>query len=98
MNPPDQPTRPWWRKKRCIAAGLLWLFIGYPLGEGPAKYSVARGWLPLRFVRTVYRPVELTIGRAPLLAGSREAYRGWWNKLGRRDRTRRAGEIGRAHV
>lgn len=58
-----EPKRPWWRRKRVWAAGLLWcLLAGYPLGAWPVGYAIGRGWLPDAAVR-LYRPMFPT-GRA----------------------------------
>jgi hypothetical protein len=39
------PQRPFWKRKRWIAAAVLWLVSMYPLSLGPAFYCVGRGWL-----------------------------------------------------
>lgn len=57
------PHRPWWRKKRWLAAGLLWLVLAYPLGRGPAAYAVVRGWLPVAYEQTLYAPLEAVLPR-----------------------------------
>lgn len=56
MTQTDAPRRPWWRKKRWVAAGLLWLPIAYALSYGPASYAVGRGWLG-GGVRAAYAPL-----------------------------------------
>lgn len=44
----DMPKRPWWRKKRWIAAAVfvLTLPIVYPASVGIASYCVGRGIVP----------------------------------------------------
>src|SRR5688572_25359372 len=41
----DVPRRPRWRRKRWLAAGLLWLAVGYPASYGPVAYAVCRDWI-----------------------------------------------------
>lgn len=52
-----ETKRPWYRRKRWWAAGLLWLAIAYPLSAGPAGYAVGRLWLDVDLVSALYRPV-----------------------------------------
>ena len=40
---PETDRRPRWRKKRWIAAGLLWLTAAYPLSDPPVCYLQGRG-------------------------------------------------------
>ena len=42
------PRKPFWKRKRWIAAAVLWLVIAYIASEGPVWYAVQRGWLPWR--------------------------------------------------
>ena len=50
-----KPSKPRWKRKRWIAAGVLALAVCYPLSAGPAAYAVGRGWLP-GFVGLIHRP------------------------------------------
>ena len=43
MNRPAR--RPWWKRKRWVAAGLLWLLLAYPLSVGLLAYADGRGWV-----------------------------------------------------
>ena len=58
--------RPWWKKKRWAAAGLLWLAATYAASLGPAVYAVNRGWLP-RQCYPAYRPLWAAADRVPAL-------------------------------
>lgn len=71
MDTPE-PKRPWWRKKRAIAAGLLWLMLWYPLSFAPAMWIATR--LPLgpggrttefAFLSWLYRPVAMALVESP---------------------------------
>ena len=53
--------RPFWKRKRWIAAAVLWLLFAYPLSLGPAIYMNGRGWIPASVVpvlAVMYRPLE----------------------------------------
>ena len=50
--------KPWWKRKRWIAALVLWLVIAYPLSLWPVAYLVGRGWLPVTPVKAAYAPVS----------------------------------------
>jgi hypothetical protein len=53
-----EPQRsPWWKRKRWIAAIVVWLVITYPLSIWPAAYAVERGWLPVGMANFCYTPV-----------------------------------------
>jgi hypothetical protein len=70
----SQLHRPCWRKKRWIAAGLLWLGLTYPLSSGPVCYvegflQAHRQFEPVMDV--IYRPVILVLGE-------RNRWRGAW--------------------
>lgn len=53
-----EPVRtPWWKRKRWIAAGVIWLGVAYPLSLWPAAYLVGRGWLPVTAANVGYAPV-----------------------------------------
>jgi len=53
----ESPRKTWWKRKRLIAAILVWLVIAYPLSLWPAAYLAGRGWLPLVALKDVYAPV-----------------------------------------
>lgn len=38
--------RPFWKRKRWIAAVVLFLVLAYPASFGPFMYCIVRGWLP----------------------------------------------------
>jgi hypothetical protein len=78
----DQPPlRPWWKRKRWWAAGLLWLLVMYPLSIRPVAYLEARFGLPQGF----------WLPYVPLLAGQEQSpelrdatilpYLQWWADL-----------------
>ena len=54
------PRKPWWKRKRWIAAILLWVVLAYPLSLWPVAYGVGRGWLPASQMRTYCAPVLST--------------------------------------
>ena len=41
----ETPPRPFYKRKRWIAAGLIWLVLAYPLSSGPAAYAIRLGWI-----------------------------------------------------
>lgn len=66
---PVDPCRPWWRRKRWWAVGLLWLALLYPASAGPTLYVAYRGWLPWLTPDShglVYRWIGLSLIRNPL--------------------------------
>ena len=80
--------RPFWKRKRLIAAAVLWLVGVYPLSAGPAIYGVGRQWLSLSLWRAVYGPVN-SIALAVLpegMYGQYEEYHGCWLWRGVRHR------------
>ncbi len=52
------PRRPFYRRKRWLAAGLLSLVIAYPASVGPMLYAYQRGWLPGPAYSAVARPFD----------------------------------------
>ena len=38
--------RAWWKRRRWVAAIVLWLLVAHPLSIGPLSYSDTRGWIP----------------------------------------------------
>lgn len=79
------PQRPWWKQKRWIAAGVLWLVIGYPLACGPVYYGIARFWLPRGPARAIVLPCGALLSLTPLI-DEWLAYIGWWVDLANRHR------------
>lgn len=54
----DPSPKPRWKRKRWIAAGLLWLAIAYPLSLGPIFYAIGRQWLPPNsLIESAYAPI-----------------------------------------
>jgi len=79
----ESPRKPSLRRKRWIAAAVVWLVVVYPLSVLPVAYAVGRGWLPITLVQTFYAPVlygadalrpHPGIGLAPPDAEGRRAY------------------------
>jgi hypothetical protein len=79
----DPPRKLFWKRKRWIAAVVVWLVVVYPLSVWPVAYAVGRGWLPITFVQAFYAPVlygadalrpHPGIGLAPPDAEGRRAY------------------------
>ena len=84
---PEKPKRPRWRKKRWIAAGLLWLAVCYPLSIGPAVYAFNRGWMTPAIEATAtafYFPLEGWGKLDLLLSGPLTDYIDWAGELGER--------------
>ena len=77
--------RPWWKRKRSIAAAVLWLALPilYPLSLGPAAYAVNRGWLPAEPCIAFYHPLWLVASRVPQIGIPLEDYFQWSLRLGR---------------
>jgi hypothetical protein len=38
----DAPQKPFWKRKRWIAAAVVWLLVAYPASLGPVAYVNAR--------------------------------------------------------
>ena len=75
------PRRPWWKRRRWIAAlaaYLLALPILYLLSGGPALYAVRRGWLSGPTIRPVYLPAWTDILGEPIIGPVYRAYCDWW--------------------
>lgn len=74
----SQPlVRPWWRKKRWIAAILLWLVITYPTSVGPAAYLLRLGILPFPTFEIIYRPL-FKLPESTWQAVYLDRWFGWW--------------------
>ena len=55
------PPRPFYKRKRWIAAGAIWLLIAYPLSLGPVAFFAMMDWLPPWLSTTVtiaYQPLD----------------------------------------
>jgi hypothetical protein len=79
----DAPRKPFWKRKRWIAAAVLWLVIAYPLGLSAIAYLDGWGWLPSSWyptIQTAYAPL-FSEGRVrPTL----QPWFDWCYELGRR--------------
>jgi hypothetical protein len=72
--------KPFWKRKRWIAAAVLWPVILYPLSEGPVFYCTLRDWLPSQ-ASYIYMPryALVPIDRhAPRWAQPLRTYLRWW--------------------
>lgn len=79
MNEPS--VRPFYKRKRWIAAGVLWLVVAYPLSSGPVAYCWDRGWLPNGVYQTLYwKPLSLLPLRTNGMTGY-PLYVQWWVDL-----------------
>ena len=78
--------RPWYRKKRWIAALAVWLLIAYPVSEGPVRYAEYRGWNP---DMAVYRPLDAAERWVPGLWTFRWQWKGYWVTLADNQNRRR---------
>ena len=81
----DAPRKPFWRRKRWIAAAVLWLVVAYPLSLGPAFYCVGRGWLSDSddIATAFYKPLVYV----STLTGQHDRigeFGQWWFNLGER--------------
>jgi hypothetical protein len=56
------PPRPFYKRKRWIAAGVHWLGIAYPLSLGPLFYAAGNGWIRRATIDSLLIPIEATIG------------------------------------
>lgn len=74
--------KPFWKRKRWIAAAVSWLVVAYPLSIGPLLYLNARGKLrePFRSVAViVYEPTGM-LRRTPL-GPMWFQYQSWWRNV-----------------
>ncbi len=79
-------TKPFWKRKRWIAAIGVWLIIVFLLLGGPSQYACRRGWLSGENVRIVYLPGWTPILDVPVLGSAYLAYCDWWVGLADRHR------------
>ena len=81
------PRRQFYRRRRWLAAGLLWLVlpVAYPALYGPAVYGVVRGWVPPS-VMAVFLPAWNANRRFVPWPYVRylERYGYWWEGLAHR--------------
>ena len=77
------PRKPFWKRKRWIAAAVLWLVVAYPVSEGPALYAEYRGWIPFT---PIYLPLESAERWVPGLWTFRWQWSQHWTTLAIRHR------------
>lgn len=79
----DTRQRPFWKRKRWIAAAALWLALpaAYPLSLGPAAYVCGRGWLSREAVTEIYGPLREATGVTGLRL-QEDSYAMLWYHLG----------------
>jgi hypothetical protein len=64
----DSPRKPFWKRKRWIAAAVAWLVVMYPLSLWPVAYLDGRDVIKFRSptdnaIATIHRPLTwLSIG------------------------------------
>ena len=75
------PRRPWWKRKRTWAAGLLWLGMVYPLSKGPSFYCFVKGWHSGEVHLALYRPLGWAIRPFPKARRAIWEYQMWWGRL-----------------
>ncbi len=80
------PTRRWWRKRRWIFAGLLWLVVAYLSSSGPVSYLEGRQWLSRSTARAYNRPFVFLARHVPFLESVYSPYTSWWYQQGFRYR------------
>lgn len=68
--------RPVWKRKRWIAAAVVWLVVVYPLSAGPVFYATVRGWFPYSCYAGYCAPAH-ALGYA-VCGEYYGAYLGWW--------------------
>jgi len=52
-----RPERPWWQRKRWLAALLFWMLFPYPLSIGPAAAFTQHGRIPVWVFVPAYTPL-----------------------------------------
>ena len=82
--------RPFYRRKRWLAVGLLWLAVPvlYALSLGPVDYAARRGLLPswaFAVAAWVYKPLDSPAGIWDFTERTGfNDYRRWWVRLAER--------------
>ena len=77
------PRKPFWKRKRWIAAAVLWLMVAYPLSTGPAAYAIERGWIaPFGRVNAIWLPVMTVCERIGMMPRYIRWCQ-WWSDLAR---------------
>lgn len=76
----DPPRRPLWKRKRWIAAAVLWLVVPFPLLCGPLRYAVIRGSLP-KSSESMFVWPGLAPRRLPFVGRPFATYHWWWGAL-----------------
>lgn len=75
---------PFWKHKRWIAAGVLWLVVAYPISVGPIAYAVERGWILQSTAETYVKPIEAADDAAEAIGNAYQAYVNWCEDVGYR--------------
>lgn len=81
--------KPFWKRKRWIAAALLWLVVFYPLSMGPFMYAFYMDWVPdaaMPAVQIVYGPLAKLQQRWPAFDEALNGYCDWWFEISVRHR------------
>jgi hypothetical protein len=87
--PDELPRKPFWKRKRWIAAAVLWLVIWYPLSVGPLEYVFARDWISQSAVEWLipfYWPLVALANSDTPPGDVFSSYAAWWRELGYRHR------------
>jgi hypothetical protein len=87
MNEPHRA--PFWKRKRWIAAGVVWLVIVpfvYPLSFGPLLYLNRRGWFQGETWLQLYAPINRFVSSDVRESTGYYTYLDWWAELGERQR------------
>ena len=80
---PPTALYPRWKRKRYLAALLLFPLVVYPLSLGPLCYAATRGWLAGGPYYAPYRPIFWLAESGPEpLATWTLNYLTWWQELG----------------
>ncbi len=79
------PRRPFWKRKRWIAALALWLLVAYPLSVGPIAYAMERGWISQATAEAYAHPIEIADDAAEAVGDAYQAYVNWCEDVGDRD-------------
>jgi hypothetical protein len=82
-------VKPLWKRKRWIAAAVLWLVVLYPLSMGPFMYAFYMDWVPdavMPAVQIAYGPLAEIMQRYPAFGEAMNDYCDWWHKVSVRHR------------